>query len=226
MADLRPKPPAAAVNCTCEFPKAYVDDDGKYGGKIKRILKTETLETNDGVHFTRPHVCGTNPNAWRAVNPPVRPKTPPSHKSLWVVRQTQIGKNPHWSLFAAVDDDSDTPKGRVWQVNGDPDVGMHYAHRPPEDGVAMFLTRTFLDSLLVSSTLDERQEATLDMITEAIKPPGPSQTSPNSKERRKIDLRRGTCRTWVWEVLDRLVEEGITTPGVAAKARDLQPQSK
>lgn len=209
--------------CTCEFPRVYTGEDSRenLNGMIKKVVRTEFLKTADGAEYTRPHVCDPNPNQWSEVVQPVRPKTPPRYKSLWVVRQTQIGKNPHWSLFAAVDDDSDTPKGRVWQVNGDPDVGMHYAHRPPEDAVAMFLTRSFLDNLLVCSTLDEGQEAKLDTIANTIKPPGPSQTSP--KQPRKIKF-RGTCRTWVWDVLDRLVQEGITTAEVAAKARDLQPK--
>lgn len=84
----------------------------------------------------------------------------------------------------------------------------------------MFLTKSFLDKLLIC-TLDEDQEAELDNITNTIKPPGPSQTSP--KQRRKINFRRGTCRTWVWDVLDQLVTKGIATANVVAKARALQP---
>lgn len=68
--------------CTCEFPRTYTDDDGNEIGKIKRILKTETLQMNDGARYSRPHVCDPNPNEWREVIPPVRPKTPPKHKSL------------------------------------------------------------------------------------------------------------------------------------------------
>lgn len=51
--------------CTCEFPKTYTGDDGEVG-KIKRILKTETLQMDNGARYTRLHVCGaTNPNEWR-----------------------------------------------------------------------------------------------------------------------------------------------------------------
>lgn len=138
-----------------------------------------------------------------------------------MVRQTQIEKNPHWSLFAAADDDSDTPKGRVWQVNGDPDVGMHYAHRPPEDGVAMFLTRSFLDSIIACESLTEEMEARVDEIANSIKPPGPGSSPPNKQ--RKLNLHRGTCRTWVWDVLDRLADEGIISPAIPETARELQP---
>lgn len=210
--------------CSCEFPKIYTDDDGKTG-KIKRIIKTETLQMNDGSRYTRSHVCGNhNPNEWREVAPPVRPKTPPRYKSLWVVRQTQISRNPHWSLFAAFDDDNDGMKGRIWQVNGDPDVGMFYAHRSSVPGVAIFISASFLDSILVCENLTEDWEARVDEIANTIRAPGPSASQSNKAKGRKLDLQRGTCRTWVWEVLDRLVEEGITTATVAAKARELQPK--
>lgn len=100
---------------------------------------------------------------------------------------------------------------------------MHYAHRPPQDGVAMFLTKTFLDDLLVC-TLNEDQEAELDKIANTIKPPGAGQTSPGNKQPRKISMHRGTCRTWVWDVLDQLVTKGIAPKEVADKARELQPK--
>lgn len=216
---------AAAPICFCRFPRIYTDNDGKEIGKIKRILKTETLQMHNGARYTRSHVCtGNNPNEWREVAPPVRPKTPPKYKSLWVVRQTQIGRNPHWSLFAAYDDDNDGMKGRVWQVNGDPDVGMFYAHRSSVPGVAIFISASFLDSILVCKNLSEAWEARVDEIANTIKAPGPSASQSNKSKGRKIDLQRGTCRTWVWEVLDQLAEEGITTTNIAAKARALQPK--
>lgn len=218
---------AAARNCACEFPKIYTDDSGKEIGKVKRILKTETLQMDDGARYSRPHVCDpvTNPNEWREVIPPVRPRTPPKHKSLWVVRQTQIDKNPHWSLFAAFDNDNDGTKGRIWQVNGDPDVGMFYAHRSSVPGVAIFISASFLDSILVCDALTEEWEARVDEIANTIKPPGPRET-PTNGQGRKIDFQRKTCKNWVWDVLDRLVEEGITSPAVPAKARSLQPPVK
>ncbi|KAK7705567.1 hypothetical protein SLS64_007934 [Diaporthe eres] len=216
---------AAARNCTCEFPKIYTDVDGKEVGKIKRILKTETLQMNDGARYSRPHVCDPNPNEWREVVPPVRPKTPPKHKCLWVVRQTQIDRNPHWSLFAAYDNDNDGTKGRIWQVNGDPDVGMFYAHRSSVPGVAIFISASFLDSILVCDALTEEWEAKVDEIANSIKPPGPPE-SPTNGQGRKIDFQRKTCKNWVWDVLDQLAEEGITSPAIPAKARSLQPPVK
>lgn len=211
---------AVALKCTCKFPKVYTD--GQEIGTIKKIIKTETLQMKDGSRYSRRHVCEPQtPNEWREVIPPVMPKTPPKHKSLWVVRQTQISKNPHWSLFAAFDNDNDGTKGRIWQVNGDPDVGMHYAHCSSVPGVAVFISTSFLDSLLVCKRFTESMEARVDEIANTVKPPGPGSSPPNKDQGRKIDFHRGTCRTWVWDILDRLVEEGITTSDVATKARKL-----
>ncbi|KAI7779780.1 hypothetical protein LA080_000377 [Diaporthe eres] len=212
----------AARQCTCKFPRIHTDDDGKEIGTINKIMRNEFLYTSDGTKYSRRHVCDPNPNQWKEINKPVRPKTPPKEKTLWVVRQSQVEKNPHWSLFAAVDDDSDSPRGRVWQVNGDPDVGMFYAHRNSVPGVAIFISASFLDSILVCDALTEEWEARVDEIANTIKPPGPPET-PTNGQGRKIDFQRKTCKNWVWDVLDRLAEEGITSPAVPAKARSLQP---
>lgn len=99
---------------------------------------------------------------------------------------------------------------------------MRYAHRPPEDGVTIFLTKSFLDKLLICSNLNEEHEAELDTIANTIKPPGPSEAD-NEGRRRKIDFRRGTCRTWVWDVLDQLVGKGIASSDVVAQVKALQP---
>lgn len=101
-------------------------------------------------------------------------------------------------------------------------MGMFYAHRKPEPGIEIFISASFMDSILVCDTLSDEWEAKVDEIANTIKAPGPMQ-SPN-KDGRKVDFKRGTCRTWVWQVLDQLVEEGITTAAVAAQARELQPK--
>lgn len=214
---------SATRNCSCKFPKIYTDSNGNEIGQIKRIVKTETLQMNNGARYSRPHVCEPPTKEWREVIPPPRPKTPPKHKSLWVVRQTQVERNPHWSLFAAFDDDNDSTKGRIWQVNGDPDVGMYYAHRDSVPGVAIFISTSFLDSILVCKTLTDEWEARVDEIANTIKPPGPSSSPLAKGQRRKIDFQRKTCKNWVWDVLDQLAEEGITSPSIPAKARSLQP---
>lgn len=210
----------ASAPCTCIFPQQFSEDGNT--GTITKVFKTEFLVIDSEPPYSRQHVCGHNPNKWKLTSKPVRPKIPPPNKSLWVVRQTQVGKNPHWSLFAAADDDTDSPRGRIWQVNGDPDVGMFYAHRSADPGVAIFISASFLDKLLVCNQLGEDWEAKVDEIANTIKPPGPLPTSPGHPCR--IDFQRKTCKNWVWDVLDRLAEEGITSTAIPAKARSLQPQ--
>ncbi|KKY32174.1 hypothetical protein UCDDA912_g07850 [Diaporthe ampelina] len=203
--------PRKNLKCTCEFPRIYTNDDSKKNGTVRKVMRTEFLKTSDGTEYTRPHVCGPNPNEWREAPQPVRPSTPQKNKSLWVVRQRQFGQDNHWSLFAAVDDNSVAPEGRVWQINGVPGEVMYWAHRHPKPGIKIFISATFMDKLLVCETLSEIDEARVEQIAHSIKPPGPSK------------LKRGNCKTWVWEVLDQLVKEGITTADVAAKARELEP---
>ncbi|KAK2613196.1 hypothetical protein N8I77_000123 [Diaporthe amygdali] len=173
---------STTIICTCKFPKPYMSndnyDDINGNGEISKILLTENLQMDNGAMYTRRHVCepATNPNPWKDVAKIARPKTPPKNKSLWVVRQRQDGKNPHWSLFAAFNDDTDGPPGRVWQVNGDPDVGMHYAHGSPDQGIHIFLSAYFADKLLVCDNLSQDWETKLDEIAHTIKPPGPPKT--------------------------------------------------
>jgi len=215
---------ASSAQCACSFPRPFSSED--VVGTIRRVLRTEFLNVEDGTTYSRKHVCGSNPNQWRQVGEALRPFTPPPDKLLWVVRQHQQGKGPHWSLFAAFDDNSDAPKGRVWQVTGDPDVGMRYTHRGPEKALPIFLTRSFADKFLVCDNLSEQWEAKVDEIANIVKPPGPPQEG-NADQPRKIDFRRGTCKTWLWEVLDQLVKEGIVSSEAAENARklpDLNPQ--
>lgn len=204
--------------CSCTFPQQIPTENGT--GIISKVFKTEFLRIGDGPSYSRQHVCGPNPNQWKELDEIVRPKTPPKNKSLWVVRQRQEGKNPHWCIFAAVDDDSDSPKGRVWQVNGDPDTGMHYAHSSPEQGIAIFLSISFADSLLVCDKLTPEREAKLDQIANTIPPPGPPQTLHDYRPR-SLTTGRGTCRTWAWAVIDELATHGIVSSAAAADARKL-----
>lgn len=208
---------ASNGQCACVFPRDF--SNAEVVGTVTRVFKTEFLKLEDGLSYTRRHICGTNTNQWKQVSEIMRPATPPPDKSLWVVRQRQPGKNPHWSLFAAVNDDSDSPRGRVWQVMGDPDVGMRYVHRERLEsgvGIQMFLTASFADELLVCNNLSEHWEAKVDKIANTVKPP-----APDVDQLRKSDCQRGTCKTWVWQVLDELVKEGIVSHAAAEQARNL-----
>ncbi|KAG8159979.1 hypothetical protein KVR01_010616 [Diaporthe batatas] len=204
--------------CICGFPRQC--SGAELVGTIRIVFKHEYLETHSGSTYRRQHICGSNSTNWtRVTTEVVRPMTPPPDKSLWVIRQRQEGKGPHWSLFAAVDDDSDSPVGRVWQVNGDPDVGMYYAHRENSEsgvGIQMFLTAAFADDVFVCSNLSEHWEAKVDKIANTIKPPGPIEGVP-----RRNNDHRCNCMNWVWQVLEELVKEGIVPSEAAEKARNL-----
>jgi hypothetical protein len=215
-----PATTASSGNCDCIFPQTF-STGADETGTIYKVHITEFLHGEDGPTHSRQHACGFNPNHWRKVGETLRPLTPPKEKLLWVVRQRQEGKSPHWSLFAALDDNSDAPRGRVWQVNGDSEIGMRYAHRGPDDAFALFLTASFVDKLLVCDHLSEQWEAKVDEIANTIKPPGPRQPATGGRTRRR-GLQLGDCKTWVWEVLDELVKEGIVLGELAKRARELR----
>lgn len=199
-----------ARKCICSFPQFLIGD---CTGVITKVFKTEFLSMDDGTIRTRRHDCSLNSDQWKEVDTVVRPQTPPEEKTLWVIRQRQVDQHPHWSLFAAVNDGSDSPKGRVWQVCGDADVGMHYAHRSPEQGISIFLSSSFLDSILLENRLSLELEARVHEIATTVDPP--------HRAIKGECYKQGTCRTWVWEVVDRLAHEGIVAMAAAEEVRSL-----
>lgn len=210
----------APTTCVCKFPKTRVNVDGKIGD-ITKIMMNEFFKPDDGSPSKKcRHVCGNNPNKWQGVEETARPPTPPKAKSLWVVLQAQEEMDPHWLLFAAFDDGTDDPEGYEWHVKGDADVGMTLIYRA---GVSIFTSASFAAKVLIChNTLSPEMENKLDEITKSIPPPRARTPSPDAtvEERQKTRQAAGTCRTWLWEVLDKLVEEKIITKADAAEGKD------
>lgn len=109
---------------------------------------------------------------------------------LGLVRQTQLGKGNHWSLFVA----EEGQPGTVYQVKGD-HTYMTYGHR---QNINILCSRSFRDIHQLAELDAQKSQRVAYWANQ--EPPPRAETQAQVRE---------TCQSWVIRVVRRLIAEGI-----------------